>query len=103
MPFIDVGMGILVCDTSLTGLLRVTTSVPGQRNHVHERQRIPFADSDEDNAYASNIQIAELNALNASLAVVRFKKVYGFYVDLEREHHSVYQLDGNVLTNEDTG
>ncbi|MEU3985849.1 ThiF family adenylyltransferase [Streptomyces sp. NPDC026672] len=101
--FIDVGMGVLVSDTSLTGLLRVTTSVPGQRSHVHERQRIPFVDSDEDNAYASNIQIAELNAMNASLAVVRFKKVYGFYVDLEREHHSVYQLDGNVLTNEDMG
>ncbi|MGV9625193.1 MULTISPECIES: ThiF family adenylyltransferase [unclassified Streptomyces] len=100
--FVDVGMGILEGDDTLTGLLRITTSVPGQRSHIHERQRIPFVDGDEHNAYARNIQIADLNALNAALAVVKWKKLCGFYADLEHEHHSVYQLDGNILTNEDT-
>lgn len=101
IPFIDVGMGVVECDESLTGLLRVTTSVPGQRSHVHDRQRIPFADGGEHNAYARNIQIADLNALNAALAVVKWKKLFGFYADLGHEHNSVYQLDGNVLTSED--
>lgn len=32
-----------------------------------------------DDVYKSNIQIAELNALNAALAVLRFKQIRGFY------------------------
>ena len=31
--------------------------------------------------YKTNIQIAELNALNASLAVVKFKQLSGFYFE----------------------
>ena len=53
--------------------------------------------------YARNIQIADLNALNAILAVIKWKKLFGFYVDLEREHHSTYTINGNVLMNEDSG
>ena len=48
---------------------------------------------------ASNIQIAELNALNAMLAVIKWKKIRGFYCDLEREHHCMYTTDGNALDN----
>ena len=40
--------------------------------------------------YSHNIQIAELNALNAALAVIKWKKLAGFYVDLEGEHFTVY-------------
>jgi hypothetical protein len=53
------------------------------------------------NEYAHNIQVAELNALNASLAVVRWKKHFGFYNDLEREHNCTYTVDGNALLNEE--
>ena len=35
------------------------------------------------------------------LAVIKWKKLSGFYCDLEREHHSTYTLDGNMLLNED--
>lgn len=42
------------------------------------------------------------NALNAAMAVIRWKKLCGFYLDLEGEHHSVYVIDGNHLLNEDT-
>ena len=48
-----------------------------------------------------NIQVADLNALNACLAVIRWKKLFGFYRDLEREHHTLYTVDGNHLLNED--
>jgi hypothetical protein len=34
-----------------------------------------------DDIYRANIQIAELNALNACLAVVRFKQLRGFYLE----------------------
>lgn len=36
---------------------------------------------DPDGLYRTNIQIAELNALNACLAVVKFKQLRGFYLE----------------------
>lgn len=99
LPFVDVGMGINLTDNTLGGILRVTTSTPKQRDHV--QSRISFSDSNGHNEYANNIQVADLNALNAALAVITWKKLFGFYRDLECEHHSTYTIDGNVLFNED--
>lgn len=99
--FIDVGMGVQSVGDSLLGILRTTTSTAKQREDVPFKGRIPFSDGDGDNEYSRNIQIADLNALNAALAVVKWKKLYGFYLDLEREHFSTYTIDGNALINED--
>jgi len=101
VPFIDVGMGVYESEGSLAGLLRVTTSTPGRRDHVRAKNRIPFSSGDADDDYSGNIQIADLNALNAALAVVKWKKICGFYRDLESEHFSVYEVDGNHVLNED--
>jgi hypothetical protein len=102
IPFIDVGMGLQEHEGSIGGILRVTTSTPQQRRHVWELGRISFEDPDDEaNEYARNIQVADLNALSACLAVIRWKKLFGFYRDLEGEHHSLYTLDGNHLLNED--
>jgi hypothetical protein len=101
IPFIDVGMGIDLTDDALGGILRVTTSTPQKRAHVWEKDRIPFSDGDENDEYSRNIQIADLNALNAALAVIKWKKLFGFYRDLENEHFSTYTIDGNTLVNED--
>lgn len=101
IPFIDVGMGVNIVDEALLGVLRVTTSTPEKRDHVSAQSRIPFSDGDDNNEYARNIQIADLNALNAALAVIKWKKLFGFYLDLEKEYHSTYTVDGNMLTNED--
>lgn len=100
-PFVDVGMGIHLVEESetLIGVLRVTSSTPGQRMHV--RNRISFSNDENNNVYSQNIQIADLNALNAALAVVKWKKLFNFYLDLDKEHHSTYTIDGNMLTNED--
>jgi len=99
--FIDVGMGLDLVDGSLGGLLRVTASTPEKRDHVHAG-RIPFEGGGADDIYSSNIQVAELNALGAALAVIKWKKLRGFYRDLEREHHAVYTTDGNQLDNGDS-
>lgn len=98
--FVDVGMGLELDEGSLGGILRVTASTPGKREHVHGG-RISFAGGEEANLYASNIQVAELNALNAMLAIIKWKKIRGFYRDLEREHHCTYTTDGNMLLNGD--
>jgi len=101
IPFIDVGMGVNLVDNALLGVMRVTTSTVEQRNHIDAKGRISFLDGNDNNEYSWNIQIADLNALNASLAVIKWKKLFGFYVDLEKEYHCTYTIDGNMLTNED--
>jgi len=100
IPFIDVGMGVLLENETLRGILRVTTSTKDKQDHVNTKNRIPFSDVD-NNEYSRNIQVADLNALNASLAVVRWKKFVGFYADLEKEYNTTYTIDGNHLINED--
>lgn len=101
IPFIDVGIGVEVVDGALIGVLRVTTSTVECRDHVTSKNRIPFTDGDGNDAYSHNIQIADLNALNAALAVIKWKKLCGFYCDLENEHFSTYTIDGNAVINED--
>jgi len=98
LPFIDVGMGLELKGDSLGGILRVSASTPQARGHL--RQRVSF-EGGGDNVYVSNIQVAELNMLNAALAVIKWKKIRGFYRDLENEHHCSYTIDGNMLLNGD--
>lgn len=97
--FVDVGMGLELDERSLGGILRVTASTPEKRDHAH--QRISFVGGGAKDIYVSNIQVADLNALNAVLAVVKWKKIRGFYRDLEGEHHCTYTTDGNMLINGD--
>jgi hypothetical protein len=100
IPFIDVGMGIEEVDGRLTGLTRVTASLPGQRNHVHEKKRIP-APAPQADVYGRNIQIADLNALNALQAVIRWKRYLGFYADGVSEGFTTYSIYTNEISNED--
>lgn len=100
-PFVDVGMGITIHGESLRGQIRVTTSTANKRSHVHEKNRIAFATAEEVNEYDKNIQIVELNALNAALAVIKFKKLFGLYDDDNGEHFSVFVIAGNEVINED--
>jgi molybdopterin/thiamine biosynthesis adenylyltransferase len=103
IPFVDVGMGVELGENGLSGILRVTTSTVQKRNHVWDKKRISFVGDGKGNDYSRNIQIADLNALNAALAVIKWKKIFGFYVDLEKEHFSAYTIDGNAVVNEDPG
>lgn len=99
IPFIDTGIGVQEIDSVLGGILRVTTCSPAKSDHV--QSKISYGGG-RDNPYDTNIQVADLNALNACLAVIKWKKMLGFYRDHEREHHSLYTIDGNHLLNEDS-
>jgi hypothetical protein len=98
-PFIDVGIGVPRTGNALGGIVRLTTSTPKQRTHVPHR--VPLADTDEENEYNRNIQISDLNALNAALAVIKWKKLVGFYRDDRHEHHATYTVAANMLLSED--
>jgi hypothetical protein len=90
IPFVDVGMGVTMNGDSLRGLVRTTTSTPTKRNHVYEKNRIAFTTTDELNEYDKNVQVMELNALNAAIAAIKWKKLFGFYADDGNEHFSVF-------------
>jgi len=99
--FIDVGMGLnLEEGLSLGGILRTTISTPARRDVV--RKRVSFAPKEAGGVYETNIQVADLNSLNADLAVIKWKKLRGYYRDLEKELHSSYTTDGNLLLNSDS-
>lgn len=99
IPFLDTGIDILSIENALTGCVRTTLVTPDKNDHVINR----VSQADEENAlYSRNIQIAELNALNASLAVIKWKKFFGFYHDLEKEHHSAYETNINKVINDET-
>ena len=91
-------MGIEEIDGRLGGLLRVTTSLPGRREQA--RQRIPVPAPERDD-YGRNIQTADLNALNALIAVIRWKRHLGIYPDLTSEGFITYSLTVNEIANED--
>jgi Domain of unknown function (DUF6791)/ThiF family len=97
--FVDVGMGVELVDDALRGVLRVTASTPERREHF--RKRVSLADAGINDDYDSNIQVADLNALNAALAVIKWKKLCGFYLDFAKEHHCTYSIDCNMLVNDD--
>jgi Domain of unknown function (DUF6791)/ThiF family len=101
VPFVDVGMGLYEVDGSLGGVLRTTTATPETYERIDKKKRISAASGGGDDPYAQNIQIAELNAMNAAFAVIKWKKLVGFYLDDEQEHHSLYVIGGNEVINDD--
>lgn len=95
IPFIDVGMDLsLDRDVSLRGQVRVTVGTPVMKEHIE--QVISFADGPENDVYR-NIQVADLNMLNAALAIIRWKKWLGFYGDDANEYHSLYNVQTGSL------
>ena len=102
VPFIDVGMELehIEEQQSLIGACRTTLST-SQRNDHFERH-VSTGNSKADDLYQGNIQVADLNALNAALAVVRWKKYCGFYQDVYKEHQSAYVINTHQLTRDET-
>jgi hypothetical protein len=97
VTIIDVGMGLNHShdQESIWGTCRVTTSTPSTRDIAIAR--IPKADRDEE-LYASNIQVADFNCLNAALAVAKWKRMSGFYLDDHNEYETTFSINLNQLS-----
>ena len=98
-PHIDSGMGVYQRETSLGGILRTSFGNRADGHLLIASDQISFVEPD-DGEYDQNIQIAELNALAACHAVVRWKKHLGFYLDEQQENASLYTIEGNSLLNQ---
>ena len=99
VSFVDTGMGLGLEGETLHGVLTVTTSTNDKRDHF--KKRVSFGGDGQENIYAQNIQVADLNALNAALAVIRWKKLCGFYADFRHEYFAHYTIEGNSMASED--
>jgi hypothetical protein len=86
IPFIDVGMGLNRKRGPLNGMVRVTYFSAEHGEQVRKMGLVETSDA-PDEEYRKNIQLSELNALNASLAMIKFKQLRGFY----GEEHPDYQ------------
>ncbi|WKN46440.1 ThiF family adenylyltransferase [Tunicatimonas pelagia] len=101
IPFVDSGIGVEIKNGALTGLIRNTTSSDAKSDHLWDSRYISYTEN-PDNEYDKNIQIAELNLLNAGFAVMKWKKLLGFYHDLTDEHNMFYRINANRILNDET-
>lgn len=89
IPFIDLGIGLKRKDGPLKGTVRMTYYSVENGTRTREKGYAPL-ETTPDDLYRASIQTAELNALNAALAVIRFKQLRGFYLEEPRLEHLVF-------------
>ncbi len=91
VPFVDVGMGLNKGENGLYGFVRTSGGEHGDFDKLNGTQHLP-AQNAHDREYRNQPQIAELNALNAALAVIRFKQHMGFFDRLTETHAVVFDV-----------
>jgi len=101
IPFIDVGIGVTRREDTLLATARVTAADAQRHSHMPEHVSME-PDKDEQDDYGTNIQIAELNALNAAVAVIHWKRKYGVYDNTDKSMHIQVAIEQiKIYTDED--
>ena len=98
--FIDSGLGFTVSEQGkIVGQIRVTTGFPEHYDHLKDSFG---CQSGEDDLYASNIQVAELNAMAAELMILRWKRMLGFYGDMTsvNDANFIFTVQENTVFNQ---
>jgi hypothetical protein len=91
IPFIDVGMGLNRERGPVNGMMRCTY-YSAENGHKVRAKRLAEMSDEPDDIYRTNIQISEINALNACLAVIRFKQLRGFYFEQIPYYHLLLEI-----------
>lgn len=101
IPFVDVGMDLMITEDgdSIFGTCRATVCTPGKSDHFESRA--PTGADTDDDLYGSNIQVADMNCLNAAIAVIKWKQYCRFYQDLAQAHHTTYSVNVHSLTRDE--
>jgi hypothetical protein len=99
IPFVDVGIGVFWTDDKQQLQSAVRTTFGSKEHHAHLKDVVSFAPDDED-LYASNIQVAELNCLNATMAVIKWKQHLEFYLKVNYANHTVLTINDTSTINE---
>jgi hypothetical protein len=97
IPFIDVGMDLgTTRGAAVNGIVRATFCAPGRDAHFTSGN-VPLVDPPDNGLYASNIQVQEINALNANLAVIKWKQYAGFYANVLSPDHLIFHIESLSL------
>jgi len=100
IPFVDVGMGLSRKNGKLKGLIRTSYFSTDEDQIIKEKELVPLTDN-PDGMYKTNIQIGELNALNACLAVIRFKQLRGFYMESAVNYDLLFDISDMKIVGSD--
>lgn len=100
VPFIDVGLGLHRKNNVLHGMLRATYYARTNAQQMLERGLAELTDASNDE-YRTTVQTAELNALNASLAIIWYKQLRGFYAQDTPISHLLFGISDMHLVTED--
>lgn len=96
IPFIDSGIGAIIANGHIMGVVRTTISFGDKIRHLkHEFN----SDGASEDIYSSNIQISEINSFAADMAVIRWKRLVDYYADRSFDLNSVYSIDMNSIIN----
>ena len=93
-------MGLNRKNDKLKGLVRTSYFSTDEDQITKEKSKVPLADN-PDNMYKTNIQIGELNALNACLAVIRFKQLRGFYIESVPNYDLLFDISDMKIVGSD--
>jgi hypothetical protein len=101
IPFIDVGMGLRRKNGALTGMLQTTYYSAEDGQKVRDKGLAQLSEKPDD-IYKTNVQIGELNALNACLAIIRFKQLRGFYFEEISQYSLLFDIADLKIVGEPT-
>lgn len=103
IPFIDVGMNLKMVQATgkLVGSCRFTLCTPTESSHL--AKYVPLDDDSQDDIYRQNVQVADMNALNAQLAVMKWKQYFGFYQDDFNLRTAMFSVNSMSLARDITG
>lgn len=101
IPFIDVGMNLHAVEVSgkLLGSSRYTLATAEKYDHL--AKYLPVDETEDDLLYRQNIQVADMNALNAQLAVMKWKQYFGFYQDDFGTYNGTFSVNHMNLTRDE--
>lgn len=92
----DTGMGVKLTENlELFGIVRLSTL--DSASAAEAVKSMPMAAEDDGNLYGTNVQVADLNCLNAYLAVEAWKKRFGFYFGRGRPHLTTYTTGSGLM------
>jgi len=99
LSFVDCSLGVVKSNAGdvLLASVEINASTSEHRTTIHEM--VDFGAVDDDDPYTENMQIAELNAMDAVLAVLWWKKHLGLYYNPTEFHHQHLNVGFGRLIN----
>jgi hypothetical protein len=93
IPYVDCGMGLERSTVGLSGFVRITGVDRKAFEDNVNTVRLPTENA-KDGEYRKQAQITEFNALNAAMAVIRFKQ---HFMLLDREDESTWYIFDSAM------